>query len=74
MLFIGRNTLQILLFSPIFTIICKQLIPFLSFDPTGLLFIIVALLICISGSLTISWIIDVCKLSPFFIGRNKMIS
>lgn len=74
MLFIGRNTLQILLFSPIFTIICKQLIPFLSFDPTGLLFIIVALLICISGSLAISWIIDVCKLSRFFIGRDKMIS
>lgn len=74
MLFIGRNTLPIFLFSPIFTIICKQLIPALSFDPTGMLFLLASVLICVSGSLAISWLIDLCRLSPFFIGRAKIIS
>ena len=36
--YIGQNTLPILLFSPLFTLLAKRLIPFLSFDETRLLF------------------------------------
>ena len=39
MLFLGRNTMPIFVFSPIFTILCKYLVPYLAFDKTGLLFL-----------------------------------
>ena len=39
--FIGRNTLVIFLFSPLFTILCKMFLPFLFFEPTGILFMII---------------------------------
>lgn len=74
MLFLGRNTLVLFLFSPIFTIVCKQFIPILSFDPTGLIFLVVSLIVCITGSLAIGWIMDTCRLSAFFVGREKIIS
>ena len=74
MLFLGRNTLVLFLFSPIFTIMCKQFIPILSFDPTGLLFLLVSLIVCVTGSLSVGWIMDACRLSSFFVGRKKIIS
>lgn len=74
MLFLGRNTLVLFLFSPIFTIMCKQFIPILSFDPTGLLFLLVSLIVCVTGSLAVGWIMDACRLSSFFVGRKKIIS
>ena len=40
--FIGRNTLVILLFSPIFTILSKAFLPVFAFDPTGMLFLVTA--------------------------------
>ena len=53
MLYIGRNTLPIYIYSPIFTLLCKGLVPFLRFDPTGLLFLVVSLSICVAGGLAI---------------------
>jgi len=70
MLFIGRNTLPLFLFSPIFTILCKQLVEPLRFDPTGMLFLILSLIICISGSLAICWGMDLCRISPYFFGHQ----
>ena len=72
-LFLGRNTLPIFLFSPIFTILCKLLIPMFLFDPTGILFLCVSLTICLSGSLVIAAIMDSIKLSPLFFGHKKII-
>ncbi len=69
MLFIGRNTLPLFLFSPIFTILCKHLVEPLQFDPTGMLFLILSLMICISGSLAICWLMDCCGISPYFFGH-----
>lgn len=72
-LFIGRNSLAIYLFSPIFTICCKVLVPLLAFDPTRLIFLILSLIICICGSLGIAKLLDICKLSPFLFGRDQIL-
>lgn len=50
--FLGKRTLPLYLYSPIFTFICKPLSNLLSFDPTGMLFLIVSLALCIGGALT----------------------
>ncbi len=71
LLFVGRNTLSLLLFSPIFTILCKPLVSVLSFDPTGIIFLVVSLIICISGSLLITFLMDLTRVSPFFFGRRR---
>lgn len=73
MLFLGRNTMSIFVFSPIFTILCKYLVPYLAFDKTGLLFLIISLIICISGSLLIGWVMDKLHVSQFFFGKKKAI-
>jgi hypothetical protein len=72
-LFLGRNTLPLFLFSPIFTILCKNLVGPLSFDPTKMLFLLLSLAICITGSLAVSRLIDACRLSPFFFGKEKSV-
>ena len=61
--FIGRNTLPVFMFSPLFTYCCKYLVPWLRFDHTGLLFILISLTVCVLGSLTIAWCIDATRLS-----------
>lgn len=67
---IGRNTLAILLFSPMFTFITKRFVPFLSFDPTTILFTVLSVAFCIVGCLAISYLLDKCKLSPYFFGEK----
>jgi hypothetical protein len=74
MLFIGRNTLPLFLFSPIFTILCKQMLPYLEFDSTGMIFLFLSLIICISGSLTIAWAMDKVNVSKFFFLKEKALS
>lgn len=71
MLFLGRNTLPLFLFSPVFTILCKPLVPYLQFDPTDLLFLVVSLTFCLSGSVAIAWLMDRLHVSPFFFGTAK---
>ena len=56
-LYLGKRTLPLFLFSPMFTILCKHLVPYLDFDPTCLLFLAVSLPICVSGSLAVDWVI-----------------
>lgn len=71
--FIGENTLTILLFSPMFTILTKPLVTILSFDPTGILFFAAAVAIVISGSFFVAWIMDKLHVSPWFCGKEKML-
>ena len=52
--FIGRNTLVIFLFSPLFTILCKMFLSFLFFEPTGILFMIISVAITVSGCIVIA--------------------
>ena len=74
MLFIGRNTLPLFLFSPVFTILCKQMLPYLEFDSTGMIFLFLSLIICISGSLAIAWAMDKTNISKYFFLKEKALS
>lgn len=72
--FLGRNSLVLYVFSPIFTILCKQLVPALRFDPTGLLFLVLSLAVCIAGSLGIALLMDLTGISPYFFGKERSVS
>lgn len=71
--FIGRNTLPILLFSPIFTMISKVLIPLFTFDPSGLIFTCIAVSFVISGSMSIAWCMDYMNVSHYFCGKKNLL-
>ncbi len=71
-LYIGRNTLPILLFSPIFTFACKWLVAPLAWDKTGLIFMVLSTAITIGGSLGIAWVMDKLHLSRWFSGKNLL--
>ena len=70
----GRNSLLLYVFSPIFTILCKQLVPYLAFDKTGMLFLIASLVVCISGSLAIGYVMDFLRISPLFFRKQRVVS
>ena len=70
--FLGRNSLMLYVFSPIFTVLCKQFVPYLKFEPTGLLFLVVSLSFCVIGSLLIAWLMDLVGISRFFFGRRAL--
>ena len=72
--FFGRNSLLLYVFSPIFTILCKQLVSYLAFDKTGMLFLIASLVVCISGSLAIGYMMDLLRISPLFFRKQRVVS
>lgn len=74
LLFIGRNTLPILLFSPIFTALSKVILPFLRFDPTGMLFLFIATGTALYGSIGIARLTDALDISRFFFGKERVIN
>lgn len=71
--FIGRNTLVILLFSPIFTMTARIFVPFFSFDPSGLCFTAVTLIFVIVGCMCIAWVMDKIHVSPYFFGEKQVL-
>lgn len=73
LLFLGRNSLALYLFSPMFTIGCKILVPYLAFDPTRLLFLGVSLLFCVFGCLLVCKILDWIRISPLMFGRRHIL-
>ena len=70
-LWLGRNTLPILLFSPVFTMAVKPLARWLEpVDATGLLFLLFALVIAVGGSVAMAWVADRLGLSRrLFLGN-----
>lgn len=75
MLLIGRNTMPIYLFSPIFTILAKAYLPLtLSIDGTGMLFLIVSAALAVAGSLGLSRLMDRMGLSRYFFGKAVQLS
>lgn len=70
-LFLGRNSLVLYIFSPLFTICCKAFIPFLAFDGTRMLFLLVSLPVCVGGSLAVARLLDIVHLSPLLFGRKR---
>ncbi len=77
-LFIGRNTLSLYLFSPVFTILCKQLVPFLPpswpVEARAALFLVVSLPLCVCGSVLISRLLEATGLAGMMFGRHKIIA
>ena len=75
LLMIGRNTLLLLLFSPIFTALSKLYQPLLvGIDPSGIVFCILTVTIATLGSIAIGWLSDVLRLSPLFFGKPKVVA
>lgn len=70
---IGQNTFVILLFSPIFTILSKTFIPFFSFDSSGVVFMIVAVVFVITGCLLIAFLIDKLHLTKICFGKSRIL-
>lgn len=71
--YIGQHTLIILLFSPIFTILSKLMLPFLTFDHSGIIYMCIATCFTIIGCFIIAQIMDWLKLSKYFFGRDRML-
>lgn len=69
--YIGRNTLPIYIFHPIFTMGAKFLLPVFSFDPTGILHAIVTIILSLAGCIALGKILDYTKLSYVF-GRARI--
>lgn len=70
--YIGRHTLVLLLFSPIFTNLVKPLVKVFSFETTGLLFLVVALVVNVSGCFIIGLIMDYIGMSKIFFGKERI--
>lgn len=74
---IGRNTLPIFLFSPIFTVLCKPLrgvIPdIMPLSLRAMVFLIVSLPLCVAGSILIAKVMDVTAMSRLLFGRQRVI-
>ncbi|WP_288317583.1 acyltransferase family protein [Xylanibacter caecicola] len=72
MLFIGRNTLVLLLFSPVFTVLAKIYQPvLLRVEPTGMLFLAVSLAFAVAGCFFIAAIMDRLGISKCFFGKRQ---
>lgn len=72
LLFLGRNSLVLYIFFPIFTICCKKFIPYLAFDSTRLLFLCISLPVCIIGCLATRKLLDILHLSPLIFGSRRV--
>lgn len=72
-LFIGRNSLILLLFSPMFTVLSKLFQSYLLFEPSGMLFMLVALLFTVVGSFTVAYILQKLHVAWYVFGKSRII-
>ena len=70
--YLGTKSLLLYVFSPVFTLASKVMVPYLSFEPTGMLFLVIALTLSVSGSLSLGYLSDLLHLSPYIFGRKVM--
>ncbi|MGN0280939.1 MAG: acyltransferase [Prevotella sp.] len=64
--YVGRNTLTIYMFHPIFTMASKYYLPLFSFDSTGIIHAVVTIVLGGAGSLTIAYVLDKVNMSRLF--------
>lgn len=72
LLYIGRNTLPIYLFHPIFTMAAKFYHPLFSWDRSEIIFALVTIFIAIAGSISIAKMMEKTRLAYLF-GKGKML-
>ncbi len=70
--YIGRNTLPIYIFHPIFTMAAKFMLPIFAFDPTGLAHAAFTIALGIGGGLAIAFFLDKTRIAYIF-GKAKML-
>jgi len=68
--YLGSNSLAILVFSPIFTVITKMAVPYFSFDPTVICFAVLALVFVVAGCLFCAWLSDKLHLSQYLFAKD----
>lgn len=72
LLYMGRNTLPIYLFHPIFTMVAKFYHPLFSWDRSEIIFALVTIFIAIAGSIGIAKMMEKTHLAYLF-GKGKML-
>lgn len=72
LLYIGRNTLPIYLFHPIFTMAAKFYHPLFNWDRSEICFALVTIFIAIAGSIGIAKMMEKTRLAYLF-GKGKML-
>lgn len=72
LLYMGRNTLPIYLFHPIFTMAAKFYHPLFSWDRSEIIFALVTVFIAIAGSIGIAKMMEKTRLAYLF-GKGKML-
>ena len=72
LLYIGRNTLPIYLFHPIFTMAAKFYHPLFAFDKSEIIFALFTVVLAISGSIAIAKIMEITKVAYIF-GKEKIL-
>lgn len=71
--FVGRNTFPVYIFHPVFTMLCKFILPpLLAFDASGLLHTAATVTLCLAGSLALALGLDRAGLSPL-LGRRRLL-
>ena len=68
--YLGSNSLAILVFSPIFTVITKMAVPYFSFDPTVICFAVLALSFVVAGCLFCAWLSDKLHISQYLFAKD----
>ncbi|MBR5102462.1 MAG: acyltransferase family protein, partial [Muribaculaceae bacterium] len=69
--YLGKNSLAIVVFSPLFTVVSKYVMPYFSFDPTSICFYIVATIFVVACCLVCAKLFDVLRLSRFIFIKEK---
>lgn len=67
---LGRNSLSIVVFSPIFTVASKTWSDSFSFDPSAVSFLTITLVFVLSGCLCCAWLSDQLHLSHYLFGKK----
>lgn len=64
--YIGKNTLPIYIFHPIFTMAAKYLLPVFAFDPTGILHAVATVVASLLGCICLGKLLDLTHISYIF--------
>lgn len=72
LLYIGKNTLPIYLFHPIFTMAAKFYHPLFAFDKSEILLAAFTIILAIAGSIAIAKVMEKTKLAYFF-GKKEIL-
>ena len=70
LMYVGRNSLAVVLFSPIFSVLAKQYTSLFTFDTTHLLWSFTSLVLVMALCLLAAWLCDKTRLPSLLMGAN----